>query len=343
MKEIKITRQEEGQRLDRYLGRYLPEASSGFLHKMLRKKNIKLNGQKASGPEKLKEGDDVQIYFSEETLRKFMGDAKSPMKKEGLSGEMAKCRSQVRVLYQDEHVIILNKPAGMLTQKAEVGDDSLNDFLLDYCIEKKLVEPEQLKAFRPAAVNRLDRNTSGIVLGGLTTRGLSELSELLRKRTLDKYYLCLVRGQMAGEKLLDGYLTKDQERNVVTFSREKKRGSIPILTKYQVLDAGSEASLLKIKLITGKSHQIRAHLASEGHPILGDFKYGDRNFNMQAKRAVGIKTQMLHSYEIKFPEIREGILMPLNKKTVTAAPTREFKKAMEWLSLSLDEDRRRKR
>ncbi len=334
MKEIKITKQEEGQRLDRYLKKYLPEASSGFIHKMLRKKNITLNETKASGGEKLKEQDSIRIFFSEETLKKFMGNSGERAKEKKTKAE-SEYRSQIKVLYQDENVILLHKPAGLLTQKAEIGDDSLNDYLLDYCLEQNILTKEAVRTFRPAAVNRLDRNTSGIVLAGLTTRGLQELSELLKKRTLDKYYLCLVKGFMKGEKTLKGFLTKDREKNKVSFSREKKEGSVPILTKYSVLDANEEASLLKIELVTGKSHQIRAHLASQGHPVLGDYKYGDRNFNQRAKKACGIQTQMLHSYEVRFPEIKAGVLSPLQGKTITAPPPREFEKAMRWLKLSL--------
>lgn len=340
MKEIKITKQEEGQRLDRYLSKYLREASSGFIYKMLRKKNIKLNDKKASGGEKLKEGDSVRIFFSQETLEKFIGSVEPSIGKEQQSRESSYLRSQVRGLYQDDHVIILHKPAGLLTQKAKASDDSLNDYLIDYCLEHQIITRELLNSFRPAAVNRLDRNTSGIVLGGLTTRGLQELSNLLKKRTLDKYYLCLVKGYMKGQKTLKGYLRKDREKNIVTFSQENKEGSVPILTEYRVIDANQNASLLRIKLITGKTHQIRAHLASHGHPILGDFKYGDRNWNMQAKRECGILTQMLHSYEVGFPEITEGVLIPLAGKTITAPLPRDFKKALEWLDLSLDKEKR---
>lgn len=340
MKEITITKREEGQRFDRFLGKYLPGASSGFLHKMLRKKNIKLNGKKAEGKEKLNAGDLIQIFFSDETLEKFQnplsGEAYSSdsnrhtdgkdRNRAGIAGqrntntrsaantgqrngeprrltrEEAELRKQVKVLYASEDILVFHKPAGMLSQRAKATDDSLNDYLIDYCIEQGIITREELAGFRPSVANRLDRNTSGIVLAGISIKGLQMLSEMLRKRTLGKYYLCLVEGRVKEDARIAGYLTKEEKNNKVSLHKEKAEGASYIETEYKVLKSTEKASLLKIRLITGKSHQIRGHLASVGHPVFGDYKYGNRDFNNQIKWKDGINYQLLHSYELLVPE-----------------------------------------
>lgn len=371
MREIIVTRAEAGQRFDRYLQKYMPGAANGFLHKMLRKKNIKLNGKKAEGKEKIKEGDAIQIFFSEETLAKFTGisaaaePAVPGQKKNGqmipgqkkagkdpalqAGNQMRKnehgttvsddrteeekaLRRQVRLLYSSEDILIFHKPAGMLTQKAKPGDDSLNDYLLDYCRKTGIIKEGTASVFRPSVANRLDRNTSGIVLCGITTEGLQVLSRLLRERGLEKYYLCLVRGVIKEDRKIKGWLCKDEKKNTVTLSRHPKEGAAPVETWYQVLAASSEATLLKVRLITGKSHQIRAHLASEGHPVLGDYKYGDRRENNYLKRKTGINYQMLHSYELRVPEnLTSGGGKEIH---VMDPPPKPFLKAMEVFGLS---------
>ena len=325
MKEITITKREEGQRFDRFLGKYLPGASSGFLHKMLRKKNIKLNGKKAEGREKLSAGDVIQIFFSDETFEKFQKpqeggkqdtftDGKSMVQrtpgkqiertkqKKRLTKEEMNLREQVKVLYSSEDILVFHKPAGMLSQRAKADDDSLNDYLIDYCIKNGIISREELAAFRPSVANRLDRNTSGIVLAGISIRGLQTLSTMLRERTLGKYYLCLVEGKVKEDARIAGYLTKEEKNNKVSLHKEKAEGASYIETEYKVLKSTDKASLLKIRLITGKSHQIRGHLASVGHPVFGDYKYGNRDFNNQIKWKDGVNYQLLHSYELVVPE-----------------------------------------
>lgn len=312
MREITITKREAGQRLDRFLGKYMPEASTGFLHKMLRKKNIKLNRGKAEGKEKLAEGDQVQIFFAEETLEKFCGKKETEEGRRTLNEEQLRLRSQVRTLFETEDVIAFSKPSGMLSQRADKKDDSLNDYLLDYCAERRKMTQEALSLCRPSVANRLDRNTSGIVLCGVTMPGLQALSLLLRERLLEKYYLCIVKGCVKENRKIRGYLKKDERNNTVKLIQSPEQGAAPVETWYEVLGTAPEASLLRVRLITGKSHQIRAHLASVGHPILGDYKYGDRSVNDRLKRECHVNYQMLHSCEIRIPEGRklpaEGLL-----------------------------------
>lgn len=303
MRELIITTQEEGQRLDRYLARYFPKTSSGFLYKMLRKKNIKRNQGKASGAEKLQAGDRIQIYFSEDTMQEFGAPplAGQPVNPDaGLTFKQKRLRDQVRLLYQDEDIVIIHKPSGMLTQKAAAGDDSVNDYLLDYWREELMKEKALPASFKPSAVNRLDRNTSGIVLCGITVRGLQTLSALLKNRNLEKYYLCLVKGQVTGSQKAVAYLKKDRKKNQVEIIARQVPGSSRIETWYRSLCCCKEASLLRVRLITGKSHQIRAHLACLGHPVLGDGKYGDPVINRQLYK-LGVHNQLLHSSELVIP------------------------------------------
>ena len=318
MREIEITQREAGQRLDRFLSKYMPAASTGFLHKMIRKKNIKRNQARTDGSEKLEAGDRIQLYFSEETLEKFCTrqdkgsrrDSRAPGTEERSAGRgsgrkvfrTGQGREKVRLLYRDEDILAFHKPAGMLTQKADPRDDSLNDYLIDYCLDQGILTRESMAVFRPSVANRLDRNTSGIVLCGISVRGLQTLSRHLKSRTLDKYYLCPVKGQMEGKKRLGGYMVKDRETNLVSFSLQKTKGAAEVETEYRVLDSCRQASLLEIHLITGKSHQIRSHMASAGHPIFGDYKYGDRSFNDSLKRKYGLNHQLLHCCRVSIPD-----------------------------------------
>lgn len=345
MKEIIVTNAEAGQRFDRFLGKYMPGAAAGFLHKMLRKKNIKLNGNKAEGNEKIKAGDTVQIYFSEETFRKFTKDAENRKQKKqaaSLTQEQINLRKQVRLLYDSEDALIFHKPAGMLTQKAKQSDDSLNDYLLDYCRNNGMIKEGACSGFRPSVANRLDRNTSGIVLCGVTMAGLQTLARLLRERELEKYYLCIVQGVIHTDKKIKGYLQKNHEKNTVTLLKHPAEGAEAVETWYQVLDTSSAATLLKVRLITGKSHQIRAHLASEGHPVVGDYKYGSRPQNDRLKQTTGMNYQMLHSYEIIMPKTMPTELAQWSGLHVVDPPPAPFREAMKYFGLRLHKGKEKK-
>lgn len=295
-----ITEREAGQRLDKYICKLLPEAGRGFLYKMMRKKNIVLNDKKADGSEKLVCGDTVSIYFSDETLHKFMGEQKRRNIKESASPQAA----AVTVIYENEHILIADKPAQMLTQKAAPEDFSLNDWLINYMIEKEQITKAELATFKPSACNRLDRNTSGIVLCAKSIKGAQMLSEALRSRSLHKYYILYVKGRITEEKALEGYIVKDEKNNKVHIYSDGGRGEY-ICTKYTPISWDNDKTLLEVELITGKSHQIRAHLASIGHPLLGDYKYGDRAWNDEYRKKFGVKYQLLHSCRVVFGKLGE--------------------------------------
>ena len=310
MKLITVHKQEEGQRLVKLLGAYLKEAPNSFFYKMLRKKNITLNGKKADGTEKLKCGDEIRLFLSDETYEKFAGKVqpkeKFPMVK-------------LNIVYEDSNVIFINKPAGMLSQKSVPSDVSLNEYLLGYLEKSGQWKQEESKAFRPSVCNRLDRNISGMVICGKSMAGLQQMAALLKDRSLHKYYLCLVKGVMTESQHLEGYLLKDENSNQVKIFQKETEGAAHIITEYEPLYTEGETTLLKVTLVTGKSHQIRAHLSSIGHPIIGDPKYGDRKVNAFFRETHGIKNQMLHAWKLTFPELAEP-LDNLSEKSFEAEP-----------------------
>ena len=310
MKLITVHKQEEGQRLVKLLGAYLKEAPNSFFYKMLRKKNITLNGKKADGTEKLKCGDEIRLFLSDETYEKFAGKVQPKEK-----FPMAK----LNIVYEDSNVIFINKPAGMLSQKSVPSDVSLNEYLLGYLEKSGQWKQEESKAFRPSVCNRLDRNTSGLVICGKSMAGLQQMAALLKDRSLHKYYLCLVKGVMTESQHLEGYLLKDENSNQVKIFQKETEGAAHIITEYEPLYTEGETTLLKVTLVTGKSHQIRAHLSSIGHPIIGDPKYGDRKVNAFFRETHGIKNQMLHAWKLTFPELAEP-LDNLSEKSFEAEP-----------------------
>lgn len=314
MQEITIGQKEYGQRLDKLLFKYLNKASSGFLYKMLRKKNITLNKKKASGNEILQMGDTVQIYFSDETFEKFRTPAPSVSKK----------KSRLSILYEDEHILLINKPAGMLSQKASPTDVSAVEEITAYLVHSGQITPSTLETFRPGICNRLDRNTSGILAAGKTLIGLQTLNQAFADRSLHKYYLCPVQGLVREFMELDGYLEKDPAGNKVHIEKEPFKNGTYVRTLFQPVAQGRDATLLEVELITGKTHQIRAHLASVSHPIFGDFKYGNPVLNQQLRERFGLKHQLLHAHRLEFPDF-QGPLANVSGKSFTAPLPKKFK------------------
>lgn len=319
MRELNIGPNEAGQRFDKYLSKYLKDAPKSFIYKMLRKKNITRNGKKADGSEKLSEGDIIKMFMSDETIDKFMGVNENVL---------LKTQVNLDVVYEDSNIIIVNKPVGMLSQKAEKNDVSLNEYIIEYLYGKKKVTDESLRTFRPSVCNRLDRNTSGLVLAGCSLTGTQTLSKMLKDRTIDKYYYCIVDGVMIDKKKVSGYLKKDEKTNKVTVTAEKKEGSSYIETYYEPVKNNGKLTLLRIKLITGKPHQIRAHLAWTGHPIAGDYKYGNKKLNQYVKNGYGCNSQLLHAGEVTFPAL-SGEMKNLSRMCIKADVPETFKNVIK--------------
>ena len=331
MRELIISEQEAGQRLDKFLQRYLPEAGTGFLYKMLRKKNIVLNDARATGKELLAPSDIVKIYFAEDTLRKFMGETA------GKQSDPLVIMPEEWIAYEDEDLIAVNKPAGLLSQQSRPEDLSLVAYLRAYL---KDVDPHLYKV---GPANRLDRNTSGLVLAAKHVAAAQALSEWIRTRAVRKYYLALVSGIIPEPVLLDGWLKRDRKTNkslIITETndagkeqlmnpdRQKPADLQPVKTRIIPLihmNEGISATLLLVELITGRTHQIRAHLASIGHPLVGDRKYGLEEMNRFFRKQYGLKRPYLHAWKVCFPE-NTAPFHQLSKKMITAQLPDDLKK-----------------
>ncbi len=315
MRKEVIQKNEANQRLDKYLKKRLPKATTGFLYKMLRKKNILLNDAKAQGNEKVREGDTVSFFLSEETLMAFSEEQRK-------ESWMTDPRYQTpEILYENADLLFLNKPAGVLSQKAKEQDFSANEQLLRYLYEQKIVTEESLSTFRPAICNRLDRNTSGILIGGKTLAGLQEAAKLLKERSLEKIYHAIVYGSMLTSLQTEAYLTKDTRLNLVTVTAQKRDGASLIRTDYTPLEGGKDWTLLSIRLHTGKTHQIRAHLQFLGFPVIGDLKYKDPTAGKKISGLPGVSRQMLHARECTLPD----------KTRITAPYPPDFSRVLEAL------------
>jgi len=361
VREINVSTNEAGQRLDKLLRKYLKNANTSFIYKMLRKKNIVLNDKKAEGKEILNLGDSVKMYFSEETFATMTGRTEqnsgsaetNRAAAESASAQTAsagKSSAQIRrgassgnsserrekrvfdleefrkhIVYEDENLLVLNKPSGCLSQSDGSGLPSVNELCLQYLMATGALTETQLQTFKPGIANRLDRNTSGLILFGKTLPALQALAALLRDRTMEKYYLAIVCGDIDHAQRIDGYLAKDEGTNRVEIRPQPFPDAVEIHTAYEPLKRSGDYTVLKVHLITGKTHQIRAHLRSIGHPIIGDPKYGRKDANAYYRTHGGVKSQLLHAWELHFPETLDGPLRNLAGQTLTAEPPKEFR------------------
>ena len=317
MQQIEIKENEAGQRLDKFLHKFMPLAPASFFYKMLRRKNITLNGKKAEGNEKLIVGDKLSFYLSEETIQNFMN-------KEAASDEYEKafCRLKgIKIVYEDEHVLFMNKPAGILSQKASPLDLSLNEWMIGYLLAEKILDVKALSTFKPSICNRLDRNTMGLVLGAKTLAGSQKINHLIKSRSIKKFYRMLVKGEVRKEETLEGFLIKDEVSNKVRLAAKGNEDkSAYIKTRYYPVQFFSDKTLVEAELITGKTHQIRIHMASTGHPLLGDYKYGDRQWNDKYKRQFHVNSQLLYASRLEFPELESPFERLSGQKIEIAAP-----------------------
>ncbi len=286
MKSITISKNDADQRLDKFLGKRLPNLPKSLMYKYIRKKRIKVNRKRAEISTRLQEGDVVDLYIADE----FFERPKPQY-------DFLHAPKQLTILYEDENLLVLDKKVGLLSHpdKTEYVD-TLITRIKRYLYEKGEYDPEDPTVFTPALINRIDRNTGGIVLAAKNAETLRIMNQKMKERELHKFYLCVVHGRPQPDSgILEGFLKKDESKNMVTVFTKPVADSKRIRTKYQVLRSEKGLSLVEVELLTGRTHQIRAHFASIGCPLLGDGKYG-RNVNN--KKYGGYKKQFLYSYKL---------------------------------------------
>ncbi|MCM1115667.1 MAG: RluA family pseudouridine synthase [Clostridium sp.] len=299
MKSFIITDKDCGQRVDRFIMKTFSKLPKSLMFKEIRKKNIKVNKKRCTPEQILNTGDKLELYLHDDVLEV-----------KPLHYDFLKASTDLDIIYEDSNIILINKPVGVLCHPD--GKDYIDNIvarLKRYLYNKKEWNPQD-SSFTPALANRIDRNTGGIVIGTKNSQALKIINEKIKAREIEKYYLTVVHGKMNKQnEILTAFLTKNEKRNLVTITDKQVTGSKKIITEYTVLDYYSDASLLEIKLHTGRTHQIRAHLAHIGHPLYGDGKYGKEQ---------GRYRQALYSYKLSFHFSDDNILSYLSGKTYCA-------------------------
>lgn len=305
MREITIGKNDAGQRADRFISKAVPKLPNGKMYKFLREKKIKLNGGRCEISTRLKEGDILQMYISDEL---FEGPAKPDYS--DVSGDIS-------VVYEDENLLLVNKPSGLVVHEDDGNTrDTLINRIIRYMIVKGEYSPENEHSFAPALCNRLDRNTEGIVVCAKNAESLRVLNEDIRERRIKKQYLCVTVGcPREREGRIKTYLEKVESENTVYVRKQKTPNAKTAITDYKVLKTAGELSLCEVELITGRTHQIRVHMAYIGCPLLGDGKYGRNEVN----KRYGIKSQALCAYKLGFDTDGAGLLGYLSGKTFEVA------------------------
>lgn len=301
MKEFKISQNDANQRTDKFIKKVAPKLPQSLLYKYIRTKRIKRNGKRVEISTRLEVGDIVSMYINDEFFEKS----------KEITYDFMKASKDLHILYEDEHILVLDKKVGVLCHPDnQEYVDTLIGRVKRYLYEKGEYLPEKEKSFTPALANRIDRNTGGIVIAAKSSAALRILNEKIKQREIKKHYLCVVHGEpQIKQAVLEDYLIKNESKNQVKVVKTPIQGAKQILTRYQVLASKNGLSLLDVELLTGRTHQIRAHMASIGHPLLGDTKYG----NTKQIAKYPYRKQFLYSYKIEFHfETDADVLNSLN-------------------------------
>ena len=288
MKEFQIKKNDAGQRLDKFLTKAVKGLPISLMYKYIRTKKIKVNRARTEQKYVLQEGDIVQLFIKDEFFD-------SPEKD---NSALATITPKLTIVYEDENIILCNKRPGVLVHEDDEGkDNTLIMHIKAYLYQKGEYDPENEQSFAPALCNRIDRNTGGIVIGAKNAEALRVMNEKIKNDEISKFYYCVVHGKMPKKAdTLTGFLLKDSDKNQVKIFDKQVKGSKNIITKYKVVSEKNGMSLLEIELVTGRTHQIRAHMSYIGHPLLGDGKYGINKDD----RAKGYKYQALYAYRLRF-------------------------------------------
>ena len=318
MKNIEVSTNDQGQRLDRFLRKYLPKAPLSTIYKIIRK-DLKVNGKRVKQEYNLNAGDVISLYLSEETISSYCKEER----------RRKTAFRQFSIAYEDDNILIANKPWGLLTH----GDQNekknhLANQVVDYLIETGAYVPRIEKSFVPAPVNRLDRNTTGLVLFGKNAQALRELNRAIRERdAIEKVYWTIVSGCLKDDLALQDEMVKDKSKNLVSLTNT---GGKLMETWVKPLQSSTRETLVQVKIRTGRTHQIRVQLAAAGYPLLGDVKYGNKQVNNWAKRELSLTTQLLHARMLKFVGLKDKLAY-LNGKEVECQVPENFKIILDRL------------
>ncbi|MDY4959972.1 MAG: RluA family pseudouridine synthase [Lentihominibacter sp.] len=318
MVKLIITENEGNQRLDRFLRKYLKRAPLSMIYKLIRK-DVKVNGKRGHEDTVLQAGDSLVIYIPDDKLAELT----APVEKQ-------KARRSFGIVYEDENVIVVNKPSGLLTHgDSHEKKNTLVNQVCGYLQDKGEYNPSVERTFAPAPANRLDRNTSGLVIFGKTAEALRELTEIIRdKENVRKIYMALVAGRMDGAADIDSRLVKNESTNKVRVAPDGEGQSARTIVTG--IRPGDEMSLVEVNLITGRTHQIRVHLSSAGHPVAGDPKYGSDKLNRRIRDKYGVTSQLLHAARLEMGEL-DGSLAYLAGRVFEAPLPESFGKILEDL------------
>lgn len=303
--KIEIGPNEAGQRVDKFVRKWLKDVPLSAIFKAFRKGDIKVNGKKTKEKYSLVEGDIVETYYisSEPEKKKFV-----------------RIDNNFKVTYEDENMLLLEKWPGVLVHSnSEGGEPTLTDYVLSYLYDKGDYEPEKEVTFTPAPCNRLDRNTSGIVVFGKNFEALKLLNEMIRERKIKKYYTALVKGKLK-DGIYEGYIYKNEDANISKVFDSEMPNTKKIAMEVKTIQTCGSFSLIEIDLITGRSHQLRAHLNHLNHPIVGDNKYGDKKLNSFFNNKYGLDYQFLYAYKIIFKNCPEKLAYMENKTIAESLP-----------------------
>lgn len=302
---------EAGQRLDKFTRKWLKDVPLSAIFKALRKGDIKVNGKKVKENYPLVEGDMIETKYIESLIKK----------EKFIRHE----NNKLKIIYEDENMLLIEKWPGVLVHSDKKGGEAtLTDYALTYLFDKGDYTPENEVTFIPAPCNRLDRNTSGIVIFGKSYEGLKSLNEMLRERSIEKFYTSLVKGRIK-DGIYEAYISKDEDSNISKVYDSARSGTKLIAMEVTTIQSCGTFSLVELRLITGRSHQLRAHLSYLGNPIIGDTKYGDKKVNSFFVNKYGLNYQFLYAYKLIFREPNEA-LEYLNNKTIAEALPPIFKK-----------------
>ena len=304
MRIITVNKNDAGQRLDKFLSKAVKGLPTSMMYKLIRTKKIKVNRKRTEQKYILVEGDEIQLFIKEE----FFDSPEKDM------GALERIVPKLNILYEDENIMLLNKRPGVLVHEdSEAGENTLIMHVKAYLCQKGEYDPYTEQSFAPALCNRIDRNTGGIVIAAKNAEALRVMNEKIKNDELTKTYLCLVHGVPKKRSAeLRGYLRKDSKNNTVEVRDNEFPGAKQIITRYRVLEAYGDSALLEVDLITGRTHQIRAHMSHIGHPLVGDGKYGVN----RDERAKGYKYQALYAYKLYFKSTdNESVLSYLEGKT----------------------------